>query len=172
MGIAFIKMDTARVKWRVKLADAFAHSTASLSAAEKKNARAGKWALLLLPLITVLREGLEAVVFVGGVSLSTPATSIPIAVIVGLIAGGIIGMLHSSNTTDNQVMQSTALVPTLPFTGSLSSPPAFSSSSAPVSSPKVSDSSSTTSSLRVSVETLPRLVMERDPTRLRATFGT
>ena len=29
-----------------------------------------KWTLFLLPLITVLREGLEAVVFVGGVGLA------------------------------------------------------------------------------------------------------
>jgi NhaP-type Na+/H+ or K+/H+ antiporter len=62
-------------------------------------------------LITVLREGLsslvrsgsvliirfvpgmEAVVFVGGVSLGQPATSIPIATIVGLLCGLIIGFL-------------------------------------------------------------------------------
>lgn len=49
--------------------------------------KAGKWALLLLPLITVLREGIEAVVFVGGVSLGEPATSIPLAAIVGIICG-------------------------------------------------------------------------------------
>ena len=35
--------------------------------------------------------GMEAVVFVGGVSLGQPATSIPIAAIVGLICGIIIG---------------------------------------------------------------------------------
>lgn len=75
-------------------------------------ARTGKWVLFILPLITVLREGLalfffsekqkiktdfafslgmEAVIFVGGVSLGQPATSIPIAAIVGLICGLIIG---------------------------------------------------------------------------------
>ena len=47
--------------------------------------------LFLLPLITVLREGMEAVVFVGGVTLGQSATSIPIAAIVGLIAGLICG---------------------------------------------------------------------------------
>ena len=55
--------------------------------------KAGKWALLILPLITVLREGVEAVVFVGGVSLGQPATSIPLAAIVGIICGIIIGYL-------------------------------------------------------------------------------
>jgi high-affinity iron transporter len=34
---------------------------------------------------------MEAVIFVGGVSLGQPATSIPIAAIVGIICGAIIG---------------------------------------------------------------------------------
>jgi high-affinity iron transporter len=75
------------------------------------SAKTGKWVLFVLPLITVLREGqyifvtlfgpmptvhstgMEAVVFVGGVSLGQPAASIPIAAIVGLICGLIIGFL-------------------------------------------------------------------------------
>jgi high-affinity iron transporter len=78
MGVAFLRMDRARVKWRVKLAAAFedSHSKAiahhrakdgSLQGHDREG-RGGKWALFLLPFITVLREGLEAVVFVGGVS--------------------------------------------------------------------------------------------------------
>jgi len=58
--------------------------------------------LFILPLITVLREGLEAVIFVGGVSLGQPATSIPIAAIVGIICGLIIGFFiyeFASRTT-------------------------------------------------------------------------
>ena len=72
--------------------------------------KTGKWVLFILPLVTVLREGgvtysrfsdsllirftgMEAVVFVGGVSLGQPARSIPIAAIVGLVAGIIIGFL-------------------------------------------------------------------------------
>ena len=56
-------------------------------------AKTGKWVLFILPLITVLREGLEAVVFVGGVSLGQPATSIPVAAIVGLVCGFIVGLI-------------------------------------------------------------------------------
>ena len=41
----------------------------------------------------MLREGLEAVVFVGGVSLGEPATAIPIAAIVGLVCGLICGFV-------------------------------------------------------------------------------
>ncbi|ELU42616.1 putative iron permease FTR1 [Rhizoctonia solani AG-1 IA] len=53
----------------------------------------GKWILFILPFITVLREGLEAVVFVGGVSLGQSATSIPLAAIIGLICGLLVGYL-------------------------------------------------------------------------------
>lgn len=49
--------------------------------------------MLVLPLITVLREGIEAIVFVGGVSLGEPATSIPLAAIVGIICGIIVGYI-------------------------------------------------------------------------------
>lgn len=78
MATAFLKMDRSRIKWRWKLAAAFDRSQAKLLAREKmsehdrklaeKEGKSGKWALFLLPFITVLREGLEAVVFVGGVS--------------------------------------------------------------------------------------------------------
>lgn len=103
MGLAFLKMDRSRVKWRIKLAQAFDNKVSSTGLLEdekpeeaaraKKEARNGKWALFLLPFITVLREGVEAVVFVGGVSLGQSGTSIPIATIVGLIAGAVVGYL-------------------------------------------------------------------------------
>lgn len=95
MGIAFLKMDRSRVKWRLKLFAAFQKTRQTDTTTEvdqhHKSGSGGKWALFLLPFITVLREGLEAVVFVGGVSLSEPAVSIPIPVIVGIIAGGLVG---------------------------------------------------------------------------------
>ncbi|WVQ98338.1 hypothetical protein IAU59_005461 [Kwoniella sp. CBS 9459] len=104
MGIAFLKMDRSRIKWRYKLAQAFDASQSKMTASEtgaqtgekslqekdRREARSGKWALFILPFVTVLREGLEAVVFVGGVSLGIEAVSIPIPVIVGIIAGFIV----------------------------------------------------------------------------------
>jgi high-affinity iron transporter len=49
-----------------------------------------------------LREGLEAVVFVGGVGLSSPATSFPIPVITGLLAGAAVGwLLYIGGTTSS-----------------------------------------------------------------------
>lgn len=87
MGLTMLKLDRARTKWRVKLQRAFE------KAAKDKEGRAGRFVLFVLPFITVLREGLEAVVFVGGVSLGQSARSIPIAAIVGLICGLICGFL-------------------------------------------------------------------------------
>ena len=49
--------------------------------------------MFVLPFITVLREGLEAVAFVGGVGIGMPASSFPLAVFCGLLAGIFIGYL-------------------------------------------------------------------------------
>ncbi|KAJ3713162.1 iron permease FTR1 [Lentinula raphanica] len=88
MGVSMLKMDRAKAKWRLKLQKAFDGRTKG-----DNDGKAGKWVLLILPLITVLREGLEAVIFIGGVSLGQPATAIPIAAIVGLVCGLIVGFL-------------------------------------------------------------------------------
>ncbi|OAX35605.1 Ftr1 protein [Rhizopogon vinicolor AM-OR11-026] len=96
VGITMLKLDRAKAKWRVKLQRAFSGEQVD------RNTRTGKWALFVLPLITVLREGIEAVVFVGGVALALPATSIPIAAIVGLFCGLVSGYLiyqFASRTT-------------------------------------------------------------------------
>ncbi|KAF9480957.1 Ftr1 protein [Pholiota conissans] len=96
MGVTMMKMDRAKVKWRLKLQRAFEGKKAD------STATTGKWILFILPLITVLREGLEAVIFVGGVSLGQPAVSIPIAAIVGLVCGFICGFIiyeFASRTT-------------------------------------------------------------------------
>ncbi|KAJ6572030.1 iron permease FTR1/Fip1/EfeU [Mycena capillaripes] len=96
MGVTMLKMDRAKAKWRIKLEKAFS------GARTDGQTTAGRWVLFILPLITVLREGMEAVIFVGGVSLGQPATSIPIATIVGLICGLIVGFIiysFASRTT-------------------------------------------------------------------------
>ncbi|KIJ61412.1 hypothetical protein HYDPIDRAFT_169676 [Hydnomerulius pinastri MD-312] len=96
MGVTMLKMDRARAKWRVKLHNAFSGQRVD------RRTKTGKWVLFILPLITVLREGIEAVVFVGGVALGQPANSIPIAAIVGIICGLICGFFiyqFASRTT-------------------------------------------------------------------------
>jgi high-affinity iron transporter len=54
---------------------------------------AEKYVMFVLPFITVLREGLEAIVFIAGVTFSSPASSVPIPVITGLLAGALVGYL-------------------------------------------------------------------------------
>ena len=49
--------------------------------------------MFMLPFITVLREGLEAVIYVGGVGLGLPASSFPLAVFCGLLAGFVVGYI-------------------------------------------------------------------------------
>lgn len=53
----------------------------------------GATAIFIIPMITTLREGLEGVVFIGGVSLGLPATSIPLPAIVGLVCGLLCGYI-------------------------------------------------------------------------------
>ncbi|KAM0750488.1 iron permease FTR1 [Meredithblackwellia eburnea MCA 4105] len=90
MGITLLRIDRSKIKWTIKLERAFdKKSRGSLDGTEKSS----KWSLFVLPLVTVLREGLEAVVFVGGVSLGQPASSIPLAAITGLLCGLLIGYL-------------------------------------------------------------------------------
>ncbi|RLV91652.1 Iron transporter FTH1 [Spathaspora sp. JA1] len=52
-----------------------------------------RYFLAILPLVTTLREGLEAVVFVGGIGMSQPPSSLPLAIISGITLGSIIGYI-------------------------------------------------------------------------------
>lgn len=91
MGLAMLRMDRAKAKWRRKLSHAFA--VKGDNGSDDQSGKAGVRMLFMLPFVTVLREGLEAVVFVGGVSLGQPASSIPLAALSGLIIGLIVGYL-------------------------------------------------------------------------------
>ncbi len=95
MGAALLRVSKLQDKWRVKLA----RSIESEDGAKRKTAEGRfklwceKYAMFTLPFITVLREGLEAVVFVGGISLALPASSFPLALIAGIACGCLIGYL-------------------------------------------------------------------------------
>lgn len=94
MGAALLRVSKLQDKWRVKLAQALEAKDRNKGTATTRVKRwMEKYAMFLLPFITVLREGLEAVVFIGGVSLGLPATSFPLAVICGLGAGCLVGYL-------------------------------------------------------------------------------
>ncbi|KAF9435375.1 hypothetical protein BGZ76_006415 [Entomortierella beljakovae] len=88
MAIAMLRTNHIQEKWKVKLAKALEHR-------DKKGIRYStrKYAFFLLPLLTLLREGLEAIVFIGGVTFDARGKSIPIAVCAGVIAGIAVGFL-------------------------------------------------------------------------------
>lgn len=94
MGIALLRVSKMQEKWQVKLAKAMEEPI------QIRNSRYGcfkrfveKYAMFALPFITVLREGIEAIVFLAGVSFSAPATAVPLPVVVGLLAGILVGYL-------------------------------------------------------------------------------
>ena len=93
MGAALLRVSKLQDKWRVKLARALEAKGSVRQGPVRSRFRhwCEKYAMFLLPFITVLREGLEAVVFIGGVSLGLPATSFPLAVLCGLGAGALLG---------------------------------------------------------------------------------
>lgn len=95
MGAALLRVSKLQDKWRVKLAKALEDKDATKLGSRSTRIKrfSEKYAMFFLPFITVLREGLEAVVFIGGVGLSEPATSFPLAVVCGLAAGSLVGYI-------------------------------------------------------------------------------
>ncbi|KAH9235675.1 hypothetical protein K456DRAFT_1779105, partial [Colletotrichum gloeosporioides 23] len=89
MGVALLRVGKLQDKWRVKLAKAMeAPSKTSTSAGQSRWKRnKEKYVMFVLPFITVLREGIEAIVFLAGVTFAAPATSVPLPVIIGLLVG-------------------------------------------------------------------------------------
>jgi high-affinity iron transporter len=94
LGFALLRVSKMKEKWAVKLSKALG------SRIEKSNNRRGafklwaeKYVMFTLPFVTTLREGLEAIIFIAGVTFSSPASSMPLPVVVGLLAGGAIGYI-------------------------------------------------------------------------------
>jgi high-affinity iron transporter len=94
MGAALLRVSKMQAKWRVKLAKALEEKPLASEGKGKAFKRwCAKYAMFILPFITVLREGLEAVVFIAGVSFQAPATSVPLPVVVGLAVGILVGYI-------------------------------------------------------------------------------
>lgn len=121
MGIGLLRINKVmKIKWWIKLGDAYIKSSktdalesddvslaglsvdqqtqqsALLKPGKQPKHQKEKWSqkyfLAILPLVTTLREGLEAVVFIGGIGMSQPLTSLPLAVFAGLLLGSGIGL--------------------------------------------------------------------------------
>jgi len=92
LGIAMVRINKLQKKWRIKIARAIMTPPPKKSERFKIGYLLKKYSLFILPFITTLREGLEAVVFVGGVGISeASARAFPLPVVCGLIAGIAVG---------------------------------------------------------------------------------
>ena len=91
MGAGLLRVNKMREKWRVKLSKALETKTKSHTWMGRLKDWSEKHVMFILPFITVLREGLEAVVYIGGVGLGLPASSFPLAIFCGLLAGCAVG---------------------------------------------------------------------------------
>ncbi|KAL4736472.1 iron permease FTR1/Fip1/EfeU [Aspergillus similis] len=91
MGAGLLRVNKMREKWRVKLSRALEKKEKSASWVGRLKHWSEKYIMFVLPFVTVLREGLEAIVYIGGVGLGLPASSFPLAIFCGLLAGCAVG---------------------------------------------------------------------------------
>ncbi|SCU84986.1 LADA_0D05072g1_1 [Lachancea dasiensis] len=93
MGLFFLRMGKLREKFRVKLATIIYSDRGKIL--QDNGAKAvkfsEKYALFILPFVTALREGLEAVVFVGGVGIDQPLSSIPLSMLAATLVSSVFG---------------------------------------------------------------------------------
>lgn len=93
MGLAMLRLNSMREKWRFKIAKIIVRT------AEDTNHKAGlksfsrRYAMALLPFVTTLREGLEAVIFLGGIGINEPMSSFPLAALAGVALGAAVGIV-------------------------------------------------------------------------------
>lgn len=121
VGVGLLRINKIlKVKWWVKLGEAY-HNDGGLRgtkdldiydagmgrdsvdrASQPQGDREGrhskvsfskKYFLAILPFVTTLREGLEAVVLVGGIGMSQPVTSLPLSILAGALCGTLIGLI-------------------------------------------------------------------------------
>lgn len=100
-GAVLLRVGKLQATWRAKLSKAVRDREAGGSSSDPSKASifgrfteiGEKYALFLLPLITILREGFEGVLFIAGVVLGSPLSSIPLSVLAGLVAGILISFV-------------------------------------------------------------------------------
>lgn len=115
MGLGMLRVEKMKEKWRVKISEVILEgglddpkykgkmgwfrrmNPKNFNPLKLRMSSLGRWtrkyAMFLLTSITVLREGVEAVVFIAGVSMGHPAYSYPLSVFLGLLCGCGIGYL-------------------------------------------------------------------------------
>lgn len=105
MGIKILRVTKLQEKWKQKLGHVM--KSYSLKEATAEAAWTERNAMFILPFVTTLREGLEAIVFVGGIGINenTSFWSIINATIVAMAIGSAVGvaLYRSGNTLSLQV---------------------------------------------------------------------
>lgn len=93
MGLFFMRMGKLREKFRVKLATIIYsdHGKILQETGQKTVKFTEKYALFILPFVTSLREGLEAVVFIGGIGIDQPLSSIPLSMLTATLISSVFG---------------------------------------------------------------------------------
>lgn len=103
MGLFFLRMGKLREKFRVKLASIIYSDHGNIlqqTEVDQKNTKfSEKYAFFILPFVTTLREGLEAVVFIGGIGIDQPLSSIPLSMLAGASISGIFGFYFFKYST-------------------------------------------------------------------------
>lgn len=100
MGIKILRVTKMQEKWKHKLGKAILLQQTTDSVA--KAVWTERNGMLLLPFVTTLREGLEAIVFIGGIGINenTSIWSIVNASVAGIAIGSVVGLImyRSGNT--------------------------------------------------------------------------
>ncbi|SPO06102.1 related to high-affinity iron transporter FtrA [Cephalotrichum gorgonifer] len=92
MGAVLLRVGKLQDTWRAKLARAVeaesdANSNPSNTFLGRFSNVGNKYGLMMLPFITILREGFEGILFIGGVIVGSPVSSIPLSILVGMVVG-------------------------------------------------------------------------------------
>ncbi|MCO5586577.1 hypothetical protein L7F22_040518 [Adiantum nelumboides] len=90
MAFSMIRVDTWRAKWERKLTKV---TVEALNREGDVDSKRSKWTLFLIPFTVVVREGVEAVIFLGGIGLEGSGTAYPIPAVVGALCGVLVGYL-------------------------------------------------------------------------------
>ncbi|KAL2645280.1 hypothetical protein R1flu_012867 [Riccia fluitans] len=90
MAFSMIRVDTWRAKWEKKLTKVTTESVENYGTFQSTRA---KYALFLIPFTVVIREGVEAVIFLGGIGLEGSGTAYPLAAVLGALCGVAVGFL-------------------------------------------------------------------------------
>ncbi len=93
MGHSMLRVSKLEAKWRGKILRQLEGKTddQKQTLGDRLKVWSEAHALFVVPFVTLLREGVEAVVFVGGVTVGTPVQSVPLPAVLGLLAGVAVG---------------------------------------------------------------------------------